>query len=227
MSDQYLAFMIGILGSVHCVGMCGPLAFAVPSLRGGTAYLVLDKVMYQVGRIIAYCTLGAIIGLIGAQLWMAGLQQTLSLITGCLILLSAFSRLLKRSSTYKFNYLLKPFNYLFGYALKHKANHLIIGIINGFLPCGFVYLAMAAAVNTQSVSSAVTYMFWFGVGTTPLMLISALTVGFMGKLVRVRINTYVPYLMMALGVWFILRGMDLNIPYLSPSNPARGTVNCK
>jgi sulfite exporter TauE/SafE len=226
MSDQYLAFMIGILGSVHCVGMCGPLAFAVPSLKKGLGYLIFDKVTYQLGRIVSYCILGALIGLIGAQLWMAGLQQILSLVTGCFILLAAFSRLFKFASNYQSNYLLKPFNYLFGYALKHKANHLIIGIINGFLPCGFVYLAMAAAVNTQSVSSAVVYMFWFGLGTTPLMLIAVLTVGFTRNLVRVRINKAVPYLMLALGVWFILRGMDLNIPYLSPAAP-EAAVNCK
>jgi sulfite exporter TauE/SafE len=226
MSDHYLAFMIGILGSVHCVGMCGPLAFAVPSLKPGLGYLIFDKVTYQIGRIISYSILGALIGLIGSQLWMAGLQQILSLLTGCLILLAALSRLFKLASNYQSSYLLKPFNYLFGYAIKHKANHLIIGIINGFLPCGFVYLAMAAAVNTQSVSTAVEYMFWFGVGTTPLMLIAVLTVGFTRNLVRVRINKVVPYLMLALGVWFILRGLDLNIPYLSPAAPA-AAVNCK
>jgi sulfite exporter TauE/SafE len=226
MSDHYLAFMIGLLGSVHCVGMCGPLAFAVPSLNPGLGYLIFDKVTYQIGRIISYSILGALIGLVGSQLWMAGLQQILTVLTGCLILLAAFSRLFKLGSNYQSSYLLKPFNYLFGYAIKHKANHLIIGIINGFLPCGFVYLAMAAAVNTQSVSTAVEYMFWFGVGTTPLMLIAVLTVGFTRNLVRVRINKVVPYLMLALGVWFVLRGLDLNIPYLSPAAPA-AAVNCK
>lgn len=228
MSDQHLAFMIGLLGSIHCVGMCGPLAFAIPSLKKGVAFQFLDKLLYQIGRVVSYCILGAIIGLVGAQLWMAGLQQILSIITGCFILLAAFSRLLKLSSNYKFNYLLKPFNHLIGYALKNKANHFIIGMINGFLPCGFVYLAMAAAVNTQTVSSAVTYMFWFGAGTTPLMLIAVLTVGFTRKLVSIRIIKSVPYFMIALGIWFLLRGMDLNIPYLSPANPATATtVNCK
>jgi sulfite exporter TauE/SafE len=227
MSDSYLAFMIGILGSVHCIGMCGPLAFAVPSLRPGAAYLILDKILYQLGRMASYCILGAFIGLVGRQIWMAGLQQVLSLLTGCLILLAASSRLLKISGRYRSNFMLKPFSKLFGYALKHRANHFIIGMINGLLPCGFVYLAMAAAVNTNSVQSAVAYMFWFGAGTAPLMLIAALTVGFAGTLVRNRINRFIPYLMMCLGVWFILRGMDLNIKYLSPSKPDIGAAVCK
>lgn len=227
MSDSYLAFMIGILGSVHCIGMCGPLAFAVPSLRPGAGYLILDKVLYQLGRMVSYCILGAFIGLVGKQIWMAGLQQWLSLLTGCLILLAASSRLLKLSGRSRSTFMLKPFTKLFGYALKHRANHFIVGMINGLLPCGFVYLAMAAAVNTNSVQSAVQYMFWFGAGTAPLMLIAALTVGFAGNLLRNRINRFIPYLMVCLGVWFILRGMDLNIKYLSPSKPETGAAVCK
>jgi sulfite exporter TauE/SafE len=227
MSDSYLAFMIGILGSVHCIGMCGPLAFAVPSLKPGAAHLILDKILYQFGRMTSYCILGAIIGLVGRQIWMAGMQQALSLITGCLILLAASSRLLKLSGGYRVTFMLKPFNKLFGYALKHRANHFIIGMINGLLPCGFVYLAMAAAVNTNSVQSATLYMFWFGAGTAPLMLIAALTVGFAGTIVRNRINRFIPYLMVCLGFWFILRGMDLNIRYLSPSKPDTGAAVCK
>jgi sulfite exporter TauE/SafE len=224
MSDQYLAFMIGLLGSVHCIGMCGPLAFAVPSLKKGGFYLILDKVLYQAGRIISYCILGAVIGLIGRQLWMAGLQQGLSISSGVLILFAACSRILKTSSGLRFNYLLTPFNKLFGLALKHKANHLIIGMLNGLLPCGFVYLALSGAINTSSPGLAVAYMFWFGLGTAPLMLLAAMTVGFSSQLLRLRINKVIPYLMLCLGIWFILRGMDLSIPYLSPSKPASTEV---
>lgn len=227
MSDQYLAFMIGLLGSVHCIGMCGPLAFAVPSLKKGGFYLIADKILYQAGRIISYCILGALIGLIGRQLWMAGLQQGLSIFSGMLILLAAFSRILKTSSGMRFNYLLKPFNRLFGLALKHKANHLIIGMLNGLLPCGFVYLALAGAINTSSPGLAVAYMFWFGLGTAPLMLLAAMTVGFSSPLLRMRINKVIPYLMVCLGIWFILRGMDLSIPYLSPSKPSAAAEVCR
>ena len=228
MSETYLAFMIGLLGSVHCIGMCGPLAFAVPSLQKGAGWLVLDKSMYQAGRIISYCVLGLIIGLIGNQLWMAGMQQGLSIMSGCLILFAALSRIFKlaASSGTKYNLLLKPFNKLFGYALKHKANHLIIGMINGLLPCGFVYLALAGALNRPTVPDAVTYMFFFGLGTAPLMLIAAVTTGLTGAVVRNRINKVIPYMMFCLGVWFILRGLDLNIPYLSPA-PHTGTAVCK
>jgi len=228
MSETYLAFMIGLLGSVHCIGMCGPLAFAVPSLKKGAGWLLLDKSMYQAGRIISYSMLGLIIGLIGNQLWMAGMQQGLSIFSGFLILLAALSRIFKVavSAGSKYNIPLKPFHQLLGYALKHKANHLIIGMINGLLPCGFVYLALAGAVNQPFVHESITYMFCFGLGTAPLMLIAAVATGMTGAVVRRRINRVIPYMMLCLGIWFILRGLDLNIPYLSPALHS-GTAACK
>ncbi|MDO7743294.1 MAG: sulfite exporter TauE/SafE family protein, partial [Pedobacter sp.] len=206
--------------SVHCVGMCGPLAFGVPSLRSGWFYLVLDKLLYQSGRIVSYCILGVLIGLLGRQIWLAGLQQGVSILSGLLIILAALSRIFKFSLSNSSSILLKPFNAMFSYALQHRANHLIIGLINGFLPCGFVYLAMAGALNTGAVPSAISYMFWFGLGTTPLMFIAAVSVGFTSALFRKRINQLIPFLMLFLGCWFILRGMELNIPYLSPPKAA-------
>jgi len=226
MNDLHLAFMIGLLGSVHCIGMCGPLAFAVPSLNPGIGYLVLDKVLYQTGRIISYCILGALIGLIGRQLWMSGLQQGISIFTGVLIIAAACSRIFKLSAGRRSSLLLKPFNKMFGYALKHKANHLIIGMINGLLPCGFVYLALAGALNMGNVALSVSYMFWFGVGTAPLMLLATIGMGFTGTMVRQRINKVIPFLMLFLGCWFVLRGMNLNIPYVSPAKQITSVAEC-
>lgn len=226
MSDQYLAFMIGLLGSMHCIGMCGPLAFAVPSLQKGAGWLMLDKTLYQAGRIISYCVLGLVIGLIGKQLWMAGMQHCVSIFTGLLIIMAACSRIFKFAFSTNTSVLLKPFNKLFGYAIKHKANHLIIGMINGLLPCGFVYLALAGAVNMPGITGAVEYMFFFGLGTAPLMLIAGITAGFTGAMMRNRINKVIPYMMLCLGIWFILRGLDLNISYLSPAPHATEGV-CK
>ena len=227
MSTEKLAFMIGLLGSVHCIGMCGPLAFAVPSLKQGWLLLATDKLLYQFGRIAAYCTLGVMIGTIGQQIWLAGFQQAVSILSGVLIVMAACSRVFKFSLFKNHSSLmLGPFNKAFNYALKHKANHLIIGFINGFLPCGFVYLALAGALNTNGIENAVGYMFWFGLGTLPLMFIATLGLGFTGSVFRRKINRVVPYLMLCIGIWFILRGMTLNIPYLSPAN-TNDISNCR
>ncbi|MEJ2882395.1 sulfite exporter TauE/SafE family protein [Pedobacter sp. GR22-6] len=227
MSTDKLAFMIGLLGSLHCIGMCGPLAFSVPTLKPGWWNLIFDKLIYQLGRIISYCLLGIVIGLVGQQIWLSGLQHGFSIFSGLLIIAAACSRLFKNSNFGKSpSFLLKPFNRMLSYALKHKANHLIIGIVNGFLPCGFVYLALVGALNTGSVETAVSYMFWFGSGTIPLMLIATLSMNFTGRGFRRRINKFIPFMMLCLGLWFILRGLSLDIPYLSPGNSGTTTI-CK
>lgn len=228
MSNERLAFIIGLLGSLHCIGMCGPLAFAVPLPHSGWVSLLWNKLLYQFGRIISYCLLGAIVGLVGKQIWQAGIQQGISILTGVLIILAASSRLFKFSFLSETSVkVLSPFNKLFNYAFKHKLNHLIIGMINGLLPCGFVYLALAGALNTDSIKEGIFYMFWFGIGTVPLMLTAAIVVGFSGFTFRRTLNKIVPYAMLILGFWFLLRGFELNIPYLSPQKPNSNTIECR
>jgi len=100
-------------------------------------------------------------------------------------------------------------------------------LLNGFLPCGFVYLALAGAINNGSPLLSAQFMFWFGVGTFPLMLIATVSTGFIGPVVRRRINKIIPYFMVFLGCWFLLRGLQLNIPYLSPATLNSGISVCR
>ncbi len=214
-----LAFFTGLFGSLHCVGMCGPLAFGVPSRMSGFWAMLFDKLSYNAGRILSYSILGLILGIIGNRLWIAGLQQAVSIVSGILIVLAALSRLLKKypvkwkgSSGF-----LKVFNRLFSYALKQKAGHFFIGVLNGFLPCGFVYLALVGALQAESIEGSVLFMFWFGLGTAPLMLLAMLGSGFLQPAFRRRINKVIPVFMLFMGLWFVVRGMNLDIPYLSPA----------
>ncbi|MGZ3763811.1 MAG: sulfite exporter TauE/SafE family protein [Mucilaginibacter sp.] len=229
MNNNEIAFFIGLFGSVHCIGMCGPLAFAVPTIRNKWWLIVTDKVLYNTGRVITYSFLGLLIGFIGKQLWLHGLQQGVSVASGLLIIMAGFSRLFKiRMKDNKFlSVLLLPVNRLLSYALQHRAGHLVVGLLNGFLPCGFVYLALVGAINTPSPLASAQFMFWFGAGTFPLMLLATVSSGFVGPVLRRRINKAMPYLMVCLGFWFIMRGMDLNIPYLSPATPLSGTTICR
>lgn len=229
MNPNELAFFTGLFGSIHCVGMCGPLAFAVPSFHKQAWMIVFDKIIYNLGRTISYTFLGIIIGLAGRQLWLADMQQGVSILTGIMIILAAGSRIFKLSMG-KENWsarIMKPFNRLLTYSLQHKSGHLITGVLNGFLPCGFVYLAMAGALNTGSVPASAAYMFWFGMGTLPLMLAAMISTGFAGPLFRRRINKTMPYLMLCLGAWFVLRGLSMNIPYLSPPVQNSGVEVCQ
>ena len=229
MSSNELAFFIGLFGSIHCIGMCGPLAFAVPVIGNKWWMIVIDRILYNFGRIVTYTLLGLLIGFIGKQLWIYGLQQFISVISGVLIVLAAAGRIFKLHTTNSrlVSRLFIPVNKLLAYALKHHDGHFVVGLINGLLPCGFVYLALAGAIDMPSPSASAQYMFWFGVGTFPLMLIATVGSGFITPLLRKKVNKAIPYLMLALGLWFIIRGFDINIPYLSPQNPGRGVSVCK
>lgn len=228
MNVNQIAFFIGLFGSLHCIGMCGPLAFAIPVSQKGWLSVVTDKLLYNLGRVLSYTTLGFLIGFIGRQLWISGLQQGISLASGLLIVLAGFSRMFKvrlfnGKTSSRF---LAPVSRAINYAIKHRAGNLAVGVLNGFLPCGFVYLALVGAINTASPLSAAQYMFWFGAGTFPLMLAATISSGFVSVTFRRSVNRALPYMMVCLGFWFILRGLDLNIPYLSPSVKA-ATAICK
>lgn len=229
MSTNEIAFFIGLFGSIHCIGMCGPLAFAIPVAGNSKWLLIWDKLIYQVGRIISYTILGLLIGTIGKQLWLSGLQQGVSILSGVLIIVAAFSRLLKIS--HKINKtngwrVSAVFSRLLTLAVQRHWGHLAIGVLNGFLPCGFVYFALIGALNTNSVLASGAYMFWFGIGTLPLMLIAAVSTGLFNVSFRRKLNRVVPYFMLCLGIWFVLRGMSLDIPYLSPAKTVANGVSC-
>ena len=226
MENNQVAFLIGLFGSVHCVGMCGPLAFSIPSSRKYAWSLVTDKLLYNFGRVVTYTSLGLLLGYLGKLFWLSGLQQGVSILSGLFIIGLGLARLLRLKNKVGSGVYFPWFYKMINMAVKHKAGHFIMGMLNGFLPCGFVYVALFGALNTTSAADAAQFMFWFGMGTFPLMFIATLSFGYLSPLVRRRINTAMPYLMMCLGFWFIMRGSGLNIPYLSPTVKQVGVSVC-
>ena len=215
------AFLIGLFGSFHCIGMCGPIALALPIQKDNKLNLIVGRVLYNIGRAITYATIGLFFGLVGQSLSLAGFQQSVSIIAGVLILLMV---LLPSKVSQKL-YLLKPAygftNFLkrkFGVLLKQKsvASTFFIGLLNGFLPCGLVYIAVAGAIASGGYLDGAIYMFVFGIGTLPIMLAVSLAGNFISLNVRKRINKMIPAFMIVLAFLFILRGMNLGIPYVSP-----------
>jgi sulfite exporter TauE/SafE len=215
------AFLIGLFGSFHCIGMCGPIALALPVQRDNKVALVAGRILYNVGRAISYAAIGLVFGLVGQSLSLAGFQQWVSIIAGVLILLMV---LLPSKYSQKL-YLLKPAygftNFLkrkFGVLLKKKSvtSTFLIGLLNGFLPCGLVYIAVAGALASGGFMEGAAYMFVFGLGTLPIMLAVSLAGNFISLNVRKRVNKLIPTFMIVLACLFILRGMNLGIPYISP-----------
>ncbi len=228
MNHLQLAFIIGLFGSLHCVGMCGPLAFALPQQAESKWITLIKKLSYNIGRAISYAFLGLLIGLLGKQLWLAGLQQGISILSGILIIAAVLPQILKsrKRQSYVPNRFTQSVNKLIGKAIRKKAGHLYVGLLNGFLPCGFVYLGLATAVSTSSAYQSALFMFVFGLGTTPLMLFAMLGVNFSKPSFRQKINRFLPYVTLCLGLWFVMRGLNLDIPYLSPKIVGNEAVIC-
>ena len=214
-------FLIGFLGSFHCVGMCGPIAIALPIGKASNLQLVYSRILYNLGRVVTYAFFGAIFGLFGKGIAFAGLQRYASIILGLSILLyfllpRKFKGKLSSTKPYHLvsNFIKKSFKKL---TKTGSAQSLFLfGIINGFLPCGFVYVALAGAVTTGDFVSGALFMSLFGLGTTPIMLAASLASNFFKNGLRSRINKLIPVFAIILAIIFILRGLSLGIPYLSP-----------
>lgn len=225
------AFIMGGIGSMHCIGMCGPIALSLPIVSNIHASRFISTLLYNAGRVITYATLGALFGTIGMTFNLFGLQQLLSITLGILILFFIFfpKNYYARENIITIT-LTKVRRSLGGLFLKKNYRSVFsIGLLNGLLPCGLVYIAMAGAIATASVFKSSMFMMAFGLGTLPLMW----ALSFFGSAASIGIRTGIkklyPVFMIIVAVLLILRGLDLNIPYLSPSmndNNHGGGVEC-
>ena len=215
------ALVLGLMGSFHCAGMCGPIAIALP-LHGNTvSQKIFGGTLYNIGRTITYGIMGAIFGLLGQGVEMLGFQQKISVIMGALMIISVlFPALFKNKSNLGKSWsrfvgrLKKTIGKMF--SIRSFSSLFFIGLLNGLLPCGLVYMAIAGAIGTGNTEQGSLYMILFGLGTIPMLLTISLAGNVMSQAIRSKINKLIPVLVVVVGMLFILRGLSLGIPYLSP-----------
>lgn len=215
------ALIFGLLGSFHCVGMCGPIVFLLPVDRTNNFKKLGQIFLYHFGRILAYSLLGLVFGLVGKSLNLFGFQQQLSIIIGVLMIGVIF---LPQKTFNKYNFSKPVFKIIskvksaLGKELKKKTpdTFLTIGFLNGFLPCGLVYMAVFGAIASGNALQGSLYMAVFGLGTIPLMTSAIYLGNFLNGQVRQRIRRAIPVLVVVIGCLFIVRGLGLGIPYISP-----------
>ncbi|MCF8240598.1 MAG: sulfite exporter TauE/SafE family protein [Melioribacteraceae bacterium] len=233
--DIWAGLAIGFFGSFHCVGMCGPIAIALPVFTDSKWVLLYSRILYNLGRVITYAAIGALFGLFGNRLALAGFQQDISIFFGVVIILyvilprkikTAFAKTIIYRAVSDF--VKGSFQKVMKY--KSSSSLFVIGLLNGLLPCGFVYVALAGAMTTGDFLSGAGFMALFGFGTFPIMLAASLAGKFINVKIRQKINKLIPALAVLLAMLFILRGLSLGIPYISPklSNfpAAEQEINC-
>lgn len=215
------ALVLGLLGSLHCIGMCGPIAFMLPVSRNNKYKKAGQVFIYHFGRLMAYGIIGLLFGLLGKGLYIFGIQQKLSILIGVLMILivimpfNYMSRLSFSRPVYR---IIGKIKSSLGKALKKKTadTFLTIGFLNGFLPCGLVYMALLGAIAMGTALEGSLYMILFGLGTVPLMTTAVYLSGILKDSSKRRIRKLIPVFVVIIGILFILRGMGLGIPYVSP-----------
>lgn len=215
------AIIFGLLGSFHCIGMCGPIAFMLPIDRTNKTKGFFQILSYHLGRIFTYSLIGLLFGFLGKGFYFFGFQQQLSIIVGALMIITIlFPKILQKLSFSKkiSTVILKIKNSL-GKELKKKGNDTFftIGFLNGFLPCGLVYMAVFGALATSNAFTGSLYMFLFGLGTIPLMTAFVYLGNFTKGNFKKNIQKAIPVMVIFIGVLFIVRGLGLGVPYISPA----------
>lgn len=228
------AITIGLMGSLHCVGMCGPIAMAVPLNNQKTGYRMLGSFNYLFGKSLTYSLLGLFSGAFAKVIELTGFQRYMSLFTGIIILLIFFGQRLEGRNTgldrinFKWVSLLKQ---QFSKFLQEKnlMSAFLIGIINGVLPCGLVYIALAGAVGAGGWWQSMLYMFLFGITTTPFMFLLMIYKNTLSLSLRGFFTKAIPAFTLTLALLLIIRGMNLGIPYFSPkvkTEKEKTTIEC-
>jgi sulfite exporter TauE/SafE len=225
----WTAFLLGFVGSAHCAGMCGPVALALPHWGRGQGSFFIGRLLYNFGRIVTYAGMGALFGLLGKGVALAGFQRWISLGLGVVILGGVLisPRFANRVP------IARGVNWLkstLGTMLQRRAMPAMfgIGLLNGLLPCGLVYVACAVATATGNFLSGTQYMIAFGLGTLPLLLAISLLGTKLQFALRFKVQRLIPASLLIVGMLLLLRGLALGIPYVSPKLPAQpsGAITC-
>lgn len=215
---------LGAVSSLHCVGMCGPLALALPIHHLSKSRQLLSLLLYQSGRVTTYSLLGLLFGLAGRGIYIAGFQQWFSVAMGVVVLLLVvfywiFKNplqpfIFKKAFSRVHSFMMKAF-----YSRKTAGSFILLGMANGLLPCAMVYVAIAGAITAGQVSFSILFMAMFGLGTLPAMMI----VGYFGRMVSLPVRNMfrqsIPFFMTLMAIVLILRGLNLDIPFISPVMP--------
>jgi len=214
----FLGLMLGLAGNVHCIGMCGPIALALPTGDASPLKRSVLISLYSIGRVFTYTLMGLIFGLLGFGVKLAGMQQALSigvgiLLIGGVLLPYALKKVSARQVPWN-----AWVNVKFGSLLRKSSpsSFFGMGFLNGLLPCGLVYTAIAGASVSGSIQGGLAFMSAFGVGTIPALFAMAWFAKTVPARFRNKLSKMIPVITIILGIWFILRGLGLGIPMISP-----------
>jgi hypothetical protein len=213
------AFVLGFGGSVHCIGMCGPLALSLPFQSFQGVYKWLAVFFYNIGRVSTYIGIGIAAGLLGRGVNWFGVTQIVSIVIGLIIVFSFLLPRLFPQTSLPFLNRFKKWQINAMQKIMHKQSAgwmYIFGVLNGLLPCGLVYTAVAASLVAHNIYESMLFMGFFGLGTIPAMVLLVAAAKHLPSGLRQQFRKLVPVFTFIIGCLLILRGLNLDIPFISP-----------
>jgi uncharacterized protein len=226
----WAAFILGLSGSIHCVGMCGPLLLSLPFARDTQLRMMADLVVYHSGRILTYTALGLILGLAGQGLAIAGGQKALSIVVGCLMIgmaIGSWQLEYWMSKVPGFATFTNTLKMAIGRGLSQRmaGSLFMLGMLNGLLPCGIVYMALAGAISTANAPTGAAFMLLFGLGTLPLLFMVVWAGRSAKTMLRGRMRLIQHILLALAGILLIQRGLNLDLSLFESTVPP-AQVDC-
>ncbi len=224
------ALILGLGSGFHCIGMCGPIALSMGLTKQQALNFHLQNTTYNIGRIVTYAFLGAVLGIVGEGFNVAGIQQYLTGGVGILLIVMALFSFGGKNFASKIPFLSKfllSIKINLGKYLQKPgySSRFITGILNGFLPCGMVYMALTASLAAGGVWQGAAFMVLFGLGTFPFMFAVVFFGNMMNTAFRIKVLKIIPVMMIILGGLFVLRGLELGIPLVSPKKEAMQVIH--
>jgi uncharacterized protein len=215
MHHLIIALSIGLAGSLHCIGMCGPL---VSALHVGGALHMKRSLIYHGGRILGYALFGAVMGVLGYSMRLVVTQEWLALIAGSILLITfLWPSFLQRLPT-QWGAPVRQLRqkWMQWWHTGHPGVVFGMGMLNAFLPCGLVYSALAASIITASPWMGALFMALFGLANTPALFFSAQIIRMLQERFGHRHKRHIQIILMAFAFLIVLRGAGLGIPLVSP-----------
>jgi Uncharacterized conserved protein len=210
------AALMGLTGSLHCAGMCGPIMLVMPFriLQGYKKWLGLF--LYHAGRISIYALMGWILYSF-KSFFNPHWQQYISIGFGVLLLFIGLISFTGNAGAMRLPWA-KWVQHNLAKLMAAPGLHILFatGVLNGLLPCGLVYMALSLSVTATTASQAIASMYTFGIGTIPMLLAITLLGSRIPLSAQLKVRKLVPIALLAFACLFMVRGMNLGIPYLSP-----------
>ena len=201
-----MLFITGLLTSLHCISMCGAINLMTTFNRENKVNLK-RPILYNLGRLISYTILGGIVGLIGS---IISISET---INGLIIIFASIVMLLMSLSM--LNIIKFKLPKLINFKNKFKtSNSFIVGLLNGFMPCGPLQAMQVYALSTGSFIKGSLSMFLFCLGTIPLMLGVGVIFNVVKGRKKIILNKIASVLILLLSFAMLFRGLStLGINY--------------